>query len=77
MYFILCGKGLKKSFSTSSEYKIKLETKKQQKIDYKKLITIYTTSTPFTFYLPQLPEWEWTKIESIFSTPYSIKKNYK
>ena len=71
--FLFCGKWLTKSFSTSYEYKIKLETKKQQK-NYKKLITIYTTSTPFTFCPPQPSEWVWTEKISTFSTLYPIKE---
>ena len=71
-----CGKWLTKSFSASSEYKIKLETKKQQK-NYKKLITIYNTSTPFTFCLTRPLEWVWTeKNINIFNT-ISNKRNYE
>ena len=63
--FLFCEKWLTKSFSACCEYKIKLETKKQQK-NYKKLITIYTTSTPFIFCPPQPPEWVWIEKNQYF-----------
>ena len=66
-----------KSFSASFEYKIKLEIKKQQKLNYKKIITIHIISTLFTLYPPQPTEWVGTETESPFSTPYSIKKLQK
>ena len=68
-----CGKWLTKSFSASSEYKIKLETKKQQKKLQKTNNNIYYINT-LHILSTTTTEMSMNRKKSTFSTLYPIKE---